>query len=127
MEQNIFIITDGEFEGSFEMKPIKLIQLEMLMDLIGDLDFGQDINSIGQITKFIRQKGIGPFMEIVFYPQDIKRFDWSQVEYEVIDRIIESFFVLNPALKKRLLQFLNDFLPKVVATLTTFRSVTELK
>jgi len=99
---------------------VKIIQLEMLADIIGELDFGDSSAGLGDIIKIIRKQGFKKFMEIAFYPTDVSNIDWVKVDYETIDEIIEYFFVLNPRLKMRALGFLNDFLPKLVGLLTAF-------
>ncbi len=108
-----------------KLEKVKIIQLEMLADVIGDIEFDDKTTGLKDIIKVIRRDGFGKFMEVAFYPADVKKIDWNKVDYETVDEVIEDYFVLNPRLKKRALGFLNDFLPKLVGILTAFsRSTT---
>ena len=110
---------------NLKLEKVKIIQLEMLADIIGEIEFGDNNTGLKDIIKVIRRDGFGKFMEVAFYPADVKKIDWNKVDYETVDEVIEDFFVLNPRLKKRALGFLNDFLPKLVGILTAFsRSTT---
>lgn len=102
------------------LEKVKIIQLEMLADIIGEIDFDQSTKSLADIVKVIRKQGFGKFMEVAFYPQDVSDIKWKDVDFETVDEVIEDFFVLNPRLKKRVSTFLNDFLPKLVGLLTAF-------
>ena len=102
------------------LEKVKIIQLEMLADLIGDLELGDNVLGLADIIKEIRKKGVANFFQIVFYGQDTEGIDWKGIDYETVDEVIEDFFVLNPRLKKRVVGFLNDFLPKLVGILTAF-------
>ncbi len=116
MEDKIYNI-QGE---KLKLEKVKIIQLEMLADIIGEIEFGDNSAGLKDIIKVIRKQGFSKFMEVAFYPADIKKINWNKVDYETVDEVIEDFFVLNPRLKKRALEFLNDFLPKLVGVLTAF-------
>ena len=103
-----------------KLEKVKIIQLEMFAEIIGEIEFGDNPTGIADIIKVIRKQGFKKFMEIAFYPQDISKIDWNIIDYETVDEVIEDFFVLNPRLKKRALTLLNDFLPKLVGYLTAF-------
>ena len=103
-----------------KLEKVKVIQLEMFADIIGDIDFGDKGTGLQDIIRVIRKQGFDKFMEVAFYPEDVSHIKWSEVDYEIVDEVIEDFFVLNPRLKKRALEVLNDFLPKLVGLLTAF-------
>ena len=109
----------------FFIKKVLIIQLEMISDVLGELDFGQNFEKLSQVIKMIRKKGIKNFMEIVFYKQPVDEIDWGTVEFEIMDEIIEDFFVLNPRLKRRVMQFLNNFLPQFVSILIAYKRNSE--
>ena len=116
MKEKIYNIQSQELK----LYKIKIIQLEMLADLIGDIDLGENVLGLADIIKEIRKKGVANFFQIVFYGQDTENISWKDVDYETVDEVIEDFFALNPRLKKRIVGFLNDFLPKLVGILTAF-------
>lgn len=123
MEDKVYNIQGHELR----LEKVKIIQLEMLADIIGEIDFDKETKTLADIIKIIRKQGFNKFMEIAFYPADTSDIDWKVVDFETVDEVIEDFFVLNPRLKKRALTFLNDFLPKLVGLLTAFSKDTTTK
>lgn len=104
----------------FHLEKVKIIQLEMFAEVIGEIDMDDKAKGLSDIIKVIRKQGFANFMRVAFYPQSVEDIDWKEVDYEIIDEVIEDFFVLNPRLKNRVLTFLNDVLPKFVGYLTAF-------
>lgn len=116
MEGKEYTIQDRKLK----LEEVKIIQLEMFAEIIGEVDMGETATGLSDIIKVIRKQGFKKFMEVAFYPQDVSGINWNEVSFELADEVIEDFFALNPRLKKRALAFLNDFLPELVSILTAF-------
>jgi len=86
-----------------EIKPLKMRQIIEISDLIGMMEL-KDIAGFKDIVERLTKGSLSKLMTIIFGERNI---DWMEVDYEIVDEIIESFFLLNPRLKTRLVKLLN--------------------
>jgi hypothetical protein len=111
--KNVYKI-DGK---TFELKPLVVKQLKMLTELFEDLKIDPKDSNVEIINKIITEQ-LTRVMGIIFYGQPCDKVDWQEVPYEIIDEVVESFFVLNPRLKMRLTQLFALFTNRLVLDLT---------
>ena len=102
---------------SLELKPLVVKQLKMLTELFEDLKIDPKDSNVEIINKIITEQ-LTRVMGIIFYNQPCDKVDWQEVPYEIIDEVVESFFVLNPRLKMRLTQLFALFTNRLVLDLT---------
>lgn len=98
------IKTEFNIEGIIcEIKPLKMRQIVEVSDLIGTMEL-KEIKGFKDIVEKLTIGSLSKLMTIIFGEKNI---DWLEVDYEIIDEVIENFFVLNPRLKTRLVKLLN--------------------
>lgn len=93
------------------MKPMKMRQIRDFVAMFSDLrapDKEKKEFNFKALTKLLFAEKLKEVAIIVF-GGEAANIQWDEVEYEIIDRMLEDFFDLNPSLIARLKELANTF------------------
>lgn len=89
------------------IEKITIAQLKKVTDIISNLEAGEKITVKGIADKLLSEKLAE--LAAALFGKEANKVDWTQVDYETIDEMMEAFFLLNPRLTQRLKSIINSF------------------
>ncbi len=111
------MVGEGENVAKYDIQGIKLTlerltinKVTKVMEFIAGLNVDVEKGLVVKdIVNILLNEKIKEFAFILF-GKDANLIDWGLVEYELIDEMVEDFFLLNPRLKKRLSGLFNSLI-----------------
>jgi hypothetical protein len=88
-------------DNKLEMRKLTINTFNEIIQIIADLEINQDNITVKDIVNVLVGVKVKELMKLLF-GKDAINVNWDLVEFDLVDEIIEDFFLLNPRLTKRL-------------------------
>lgn len=103
----------------FTLKKLTWGQFTRFFSLIEKVDVNLESSPLTILGNAIRDNASGIFSEIIFPGQGAEKIDWNDVDYDIVDEVLEDFLHSNPRLRRRLSQLIGSFASMMAAAATT--------